>query len=169
MTLGEALFSWRKTHVLTQADVAEKIGVEAQTIANLEQGRTKTLKTKFLRKLKEAMGPAFPAGADSEDGEIDLSALTVEQIEALKRRATEELERRRTTQDLPPSQRPGDPNRRPDLPPRRPPPAPTPPTREDQEAAGQAQDIKAKMDAALQEQSEAETKKPGNRRGRRAS
>ena len=55
-TLGEIVLRRRTELGLTQAALGAKIGVEGKTIANLERGRTKTLKTSNLQRLPGALG-----------------------------------------------------------------------------------------------------------------
>lgn len=58
-TLGEFARRRREELGLVQAEVAAKMEVEPKTIANLEVGRTKTLKGRNLRALAKALDVPF--------------------------------------------------------------------------------------------------------------
>lgn len=55
-TLGEMVRAWRETKGMSQSALGARVGVDGQTISNLEGGRTRSLKLKHLRKLAEVMG-----------------------------------------------------------------------------------------------------------------
>lgn len=77
MTLAELVKERRQKLGMSQAKLAGLIGAEAQTISNLEMGRTKTMKTKFLQPLAAALHLPIEeltaiASVTDQDAEKDL-------------------------------------------------------------------------------------------------
>jgi transcriptional regulator with XRE-family HTH domain len=66
--LGQRVRAERERRKWTQVHLGRLIGVDAQTISNLESGRTQTLKTENLRRLYRAF-----AWADDTPGEVTIS------------------------------------------------------------------------------------------------
>ncbi len=56
MDVGKELRSWRRGEGLSQAKLGQRIGVDGQTISNLENGHTQGLKLTNAKKLSDLTG-----------------------------------------------------------------------------------------------------------------
>lgn len=81
-TIGKRVASLRAARQITQATLAQEVGVSQPTIANIERGRTTEIKGYVLDSLARALNttPAYILGGETEEGAVEDAATQAELV-----------------------------------------------------------------------------------------